>query len=109
MSVALSREQGFSLPEVLLSIMLLIMVVSALSGYQRSLAVSAADLQQYRQLWRYASEQTLLQVDRLPTGWGQTRVQTSRQSCVSITVTLTAPTGRQGQLSRLHCPRIYED
>ncbi|MBV8041204.1 prepilin-type N-terminal cleavage/methylation domain-containing protein [Pluralibacter sp.] len=109
MSASLKHEQGFSLPEVLLSLMLLVMVVSALAGYQKNLAVGAAELQQYRQLWRYASEQTLPQVDALPAGWRQTRMQTSRQSCVSITVTIATPTGRQGQMSRLHCPRIHED
>ncbi|ALR77923.1 prepilin-type N-terminal cleavage/methylation domain-containing protein [[Enterobacter] lignolyticus] len=109
MSASLKHEQGFSLPEALLSIVLLVMVVGALAGYQKSLAVGAAGLQQYRQLWRYACEQTLMQSDALPEGWHQTRVQTSRQSCVSITVTIATPTGRQGQMSRLHCPRIHQD
>ncbi|HAZ54526.1 MAG TPA: prepilin peptidase-dependent protein C, partial [Franconibacter helveticus] len=31
-------------------------------------------------------------------------VETSLVGCVSISVIVTSPTGRQGQLARLHCP-----
>ncbi|MDX6039870.1 prepilin-type N-terminal cleavage/methylation domain-containing protein [Scandinavium lactucae] len=105
MSVALNREQGFSLPEVLLSVVLMMMVVMALSGLQSHLATGAAQLIQYRQLWREAWRQSQLHSGSAAAGWQLNRVQTSRQRCVSITVTITTPSGREGQLSRLHCPQ----
>ena len=37
MSVTLSRQKGFSMVEVLLAMMLLVVVVMALSGYHRAL------------------------------------------------------------------------
>ena len=37
MSDSLNRQRGFSLPEVMLAMVLMIMVVTALSGYQRAL------------------------------------------------------------------------
>jgi prepilin peptidase dependent protein C len=102
---SVNRQQGFSLPEVLLSVVLMIMVVTALSGLQSKLAVGAVQLSQYRQLWREAWRASLLHTIATPEGWSAHRVQTSRQRCVSITVTITTPAGREGQLSRLHCPQ----
>lgn len=105
MSVALKHQQGFSLPEVLLSLILMVMVVTALSGYQRTLVTGNSQLAQYLHLWRTAWNQTQLHVGDFPDGWRVNRIQTSRQSCVSISVTIITPVGRQGQLSRLHCPK----
>lgn len=36
MPAPLSRQRGFSLPEVILAMVLMVMVVTALSGYQRA-------------------------------------------------------------------------
>ena len=44
MSVTLSRQKGFSMVEVLLAMMLLVVVVTALSGYHRALAARYAAL-----------------------------------------------------------------
>lgn len=52
MSDAVNNELGFSLPETLLAMTLLVMVVTALGGYQRGLATGFIQLNQYRQLWR---------------------------------------------------------
>ena len=46
MSVTLSRQKGFSMVEVLLAMMLLVVVVMALSGYHRALAARYAALSQ---------------------------------------------------------------
>lgn len=54
MPVAVSREKGFSMVEVLLAMMLLVMIVTALSGYQRALATRFSMFNQYRQLWHHA-------------------------------------------------------
>ncbi|WP_374257102.1 prepilin-type N-terminal cleavage/methylation domain-containing protein [Yokenella regensburgei] len=104
MSATLKRQQGFSLPEVILAMVLMIAVVNALAGYQRSLAEGYQLLTQYRQLWRNAWQQTQRFPGSVPQGWSVTRMQTSAQRCVSITVSIATPTGRQGQMTRLHCP-----
>lgn len=98
------KEAGFSLPEVLISMVLLIVVIAALSGFYRSLAMGFQAQWQYRQLWRFASQQAEIAPSTLPAGWNVTRVQTSTAGCVSISVIVTSPTGRHGQLARLHCP-----
>lgn len=104
MSASLNREQGFSLPEVLLSVVLMIMVVTALTGGISHIANGNAQLAQYRQLWREAWRQTQRQSTPPGENWQANRVQTSYQRCVSISVTITTPLGRQGKMSRLHCP-----
>lgn len=96
--------RGFSLPEVMLAMLLMVSVITALGGYYRALATSSVQMNQYRQMWRYAWTQTQLQAAALPVGWGSQRLQTSSQRCVSINATITTPMGKQGTLSRLHCP-----
>ena len=103
MSAAL-KSRGFSLPEVMLAMFLMVSVVTALGGYYRALATTSVQLNQYRQLWRYAWEQTQPQPTVLPEGWRSQRVQTTSQRCVSISATITTPMGRQGRMTRLHCP-----
>lgn len=101
---AINRCRGFSLPEVLLSMLLLVSVITALGGYYRGLANGNLQLNQYRQLWRQAWVQTQRQPLTLPEGWTSHRLQTTTQRCVSINVTISTPMGRQGQMTRLHCP-----
>ncbi|WP_148872886.1 prepilin-type N-terminal cleavage/methylation domain-containing protein, partial [Serratia marcescens] len=74
MSDALNRQQGFSLPEVLLSVVLMMMVVMALSGLQSQLAAGAAQLGQYRQLWREAWGHSQLHHAPVSPGWQLNRV-----------------------------------
>lgn len=104
MSATLTRQKGFSMVEVLLAMMLLVIVITALSGYHRALAARFMVFNQYRQLWHYAWNQTQLSQVALPDGWWINRGQTMQAGCVSITVTLISPLGRQGQMTRLHCP-----
>ncbi len=54
MSASLKHQHGFSLPEVILAMVLMVVIVTALSGYQRTLSTSIASRNQYQQLWRYA-------------------------------------------------------
>ena len=96
MSAAVSREKGFSMVEVLLAMMLLVVVVTALSGDHRALAARFTVFNQYRQ--------SQLSTNVLPAGWQASRGQTTLAGCVSITVTLISPLGRRGELTRLHCP-----
>lgn len=101
---SLSRQRGFSLPEVLLAMVLMVMVVTSLSGYQRALMNSFVVRSQYLQLWRHAWQQTQLPSLSPPVDWQVNRMQTTQAGCVSISVKLSSPLGRQGQMTRLHCP-----
>lgn len=104
MSASLKRQSGFSLAETLVAMLLSVIVVTSLAGYHRALSLGMTQQKQYRQLWRLGWQQTQLLPPALPTGWVVKPVQTMQQSCVSISVTITAPTGRQGKMARLHCP-----
>ncbi len=104
MSDSLNRQRGFSLPEVMLAMVLMIMVVTAQSGYQRALMNSFIVRNQYQQLWRHAWQQTQLYPFSPPVNWQVNRMQTTEAGCVSISVKISSPLGRQGQMTRLHCP-----
>ena len=104
MSDTLRRQGGFSLPETLLALVLLIATVTALAGYQRGLASGFMQLNQYRQLWRDAWRFAQLSPPVIPANRQISRMQTSVQRCVSITVTITMPAARRAQMTRLHCP-----
>lgn len=104
MSDAVNHEKGFSLPETLLAMTLLVMVVTALGGYQRGLANGFIQLNQYRQLWRDAWRYGQMNPPETPPGGSVTRLQTSAARCVSITVTITMPAAKRVQMNRLHCP-----
>ncbi|ELE9237789.1 prepilin-type N-terminal cleavage/methylation domain-containing protein [Enterobacter kobei] len=104
MPATVNKENGFSMVEVMLAMMLLVMIVTALAGYHRALAARFTLFNQYRQLWHYAWNQAQLSTTALPAGWQVSRVQTTHSGCVSITVTLFSPLGRRGEITRLHCP-----
>ncbi len=57
MSAPVNNQAGFSLTEVLLAMVLMVMVVTALGGYHRALASGFASASQWRQLWRCAWQQ----------------------------------------------------
>ncbi len=54
MSNALKRQRGFSLPETVLAMALMVLTVTALGGYQRGMAQGIVQLNQTRQQWRDA-------------------------------------------------------
>lgn len=101
---ALRRQRGFSLPETLVAFVLMIMTVTVLAGYQRALANGFMQIGQYRQQWRDAWRFSQLNPPAVPDNRQISRMQTSVQRCVSITVTITMPAVRQAQMTRLHCP-----
>jgi len=103
-SVTAEKQRGFSMVEILLAMVLMVMVVTALPGYHRVLASRFVVLDHYRLLWRHAWSQTQFTATTLPEGWQVNREQTTHAGCVSISVTLISPPGRQGQMTRLHCP-----
>ncbi|EAR7754614.1 prepilin-type N-terminal cleavage/methylation domain-containing protein [Salmonella enterica] len=104
MSHPLNIQRGFSLPEVLVAMVLMVIIVTALSGYQRVLMHSFALRYQYLQIWRQAWQQTALYPFSPANDWKANRMQTTQSGCVSISVTMVSPSGRQGQMTRLHCP-----
>lgn len=99
------KQQGFSLPEVLLSMVLLVMVVTALGGYHRALASGFSAWSQYRLLWRYAWLQAQTPSPPLPAGWQVQKGQTSHLGCVSISAIITSPLGKEGRMTRTFCPK----
>lgn len=104
MSASLKRQSGTSLPEVLLAMMLLVMVITALAGTHRALMTGFMYDSQYRNIWRNAWQHIQWYPVMPAPGWQVKRMQTSTAGCVSISVTITSPVGRQGQMSRLYCP-----
>jgi len=104
---AVVSQKGFSLPETLLAMVLLVMVVTALTGYHRVLLQGFTTWSHYRYLWRYGWQQAQPLPMPLPPGWQVSRIQTTEAGCVSISVTITSPAGRQGEMTRLHCP-VYQ-
>ncbi len=50
MSNAMKRQRGFSLPETVLAMALMVLTVTALGGYQRGMAQGVHQLNQTRQL-----------------------------------------------------------
>lgn len=99
------KQQGFSLPEVLCAVALFAIVMVALLGYHRALQQGFYAQWQFRHLWRLAIEITEPQPLEAPIEWKVNRQQTTTAGCVSITVNITSPVGRTGQMSRLHCPQ----
>lgn len=101
---ALNRERGFSLTETLLAMMLLMMVITMLAGYQRGLASGFMQLNHYRQAWRDAWCYSQLQPPDNRVSGTVSRLQTPVADCINITVTITMPVGKRVQITRLHCP-----
>ena len=81
MPAAVNREKGFSMVEVLLAMMLLVIVVTALSGYHRALAARFTLFNQYRQLWHHAWNQSQLSTNVLGRLAGQSGADNARRMC----------------------------
>lgn len=99
------KNRGFSLPEVMVALVLFALGSGALVELQGKLARSARQQQEFRLLWRRVSEQVEPVPLPLPVGWRVSRQETPRLGCVSISATVITPGGRRGTLSRLHCAR----
>ncbi|XTZ39196.1 prepilin-type N-terminal cleavage/methylation domain-containing protein [Salmonella enterica] len=104
MPASLNKQRGFSLTEVLLAMVLMVMVVTALGGYHRVLVSGFTTASQWRQLWRYAWQQTQPFAPPLPSGWQVHQEEKMVEGCVSVYVTVISPTGMQGRIMRLFCP-----
>lgn len=100
-------QRGFSLPEMLIALLLFILVTNTLLDYHRAIAAGFQQQQQYRTIWRLASQQAEINPPTPPAGFQVTRQQVPvADNCTDIMVKVTSPTGRQGRLSRRHCPVV---
>lgn len=98
------RQRGFSLPETLCALVLFAAVIILLLNYHRGLQQGGEAQWQTRQLWRYALEQTEPESPALPDGWSIQKQQILCGDCLCISVAITSPQGRFGQLSKRICP-----
>lgn len=98
------KQRGFSLPETLCALALFALVILLLLNYHRVLQQGAEAQWQTRQLWRYALEQTEPESPLLPDGWLIQKQQIPCGDCLCVSVTITSPQGRFGQLSKRICP-----
>ena len=97
--------EGLNLQQrALLAMALMVLMVTALGGYQRGMAQGIVQLNQTRQLWRDAWRYSQLSAPPSPARGQVSRMQTSTQRCVSITVTISRPVAKRVQMTRLHCP-----
>lgn len=96
------QQQGFSLAETLVAMLLLAMSISALLHYHRALALGFSQQWQQRQAWQVAGQALL---GRDVAGW---RIQRQQQpqpgSCILERVTVSSPQQREASLARLNCP-----
>ena len=95
------NQQGFSLAETLVAMLLLAMTISTLLQYHRALALGFSQQWQQRQAWQVA-EQALL--GREVAGWQIERQQQSVGiGCTLERVTVTGSQQRSASLAQLNC------
>ncbi|ORM70357.1 prepilin-type N-terminal cleavage/methylation domain-containing protein [Pantoea wallisii] len=94
-------QQGFSLAETLVAMLLLAMTISTLLQYHRALALGFSQQWHQHQAWQVAGQVLL---GREVDGWvSQHQPQTMPGGCVLNRVTVTGPQQRAATLARLNC------
>ena len=96
-------QRGNSLPEVLVAMVLLLLVVTALTGYQQGIYRGLARWQEGGRTWQMLEGQLEDPPAPLPPGWQRHNRHTPEGGCIRREVTLVSPQGRQAMLSALHC------
>ncbi|STM37303.1 prepilin peptidase-dependent protein C [Escherichia coli] len=84
---------------------LMVMIVTALSGFPANINEQSCQQKPVPTAlaaW-LAANATAARISP-PANWQVNRMQTSQAGCVSISVTLVSPGGREGEMTRLHCP-----
>ncbi|ADU70425.1 putative prepilin peptidase dependent protein C [Pantoea sp. At-9b] len=95
------RQQGFSLAETLVAMLLLAMSISALLHYHRVLTLSFSQQWQQRQAWQVAGQALL---GREVPGWQiQRQQQLQPGGCMLYRVNVSGPQQREASLARLDC------
>ncbi len=82
----------------------MVLIVTALSGYQRVLMPVLHYDTEVSQIWRQAWRQAALYPFRLLRTGRPTGCERRNPGCVSISVTMVSPLWQAGQMTRLHCP-----
>lgn len=100
----ISRQSGISLVEVLFALVLFTLTASALGRYQAHLNHSMATQRTFLLLWRLADQHVAQPKLTPPAGWQVQHREGAEYGCIRRQVFITSPQGRQGGLSRLHCP-----
>jgi prepilin peptidase dependent protein C len=94
-------QQGFSLAETLVAMLLLAMTISTLMQYHRALALGFSQQWQQRQAWQVAGQALL---GREVAGWQIDRQQQSVGiGCVLERITVTGSQQRSASLAQLNC------
>lgn len=102
----MKNQQGFSLPETLVALLLFACSLTALMHYQLALAKGFQLQAQQREAWRYALQRF---EGYQPDDWQSSVVQQmGPANCPLLTATVISPLGRQAQLALLQCPDITE-
>lgn len=95
------NQQGFSLAETLVAMLLLAVTISTLLNYHRALALGFNQQWQQRQAWQVAGQALL---GREVEGWQIQRQQHSMTlGCLLEQVTVNGPQQRTASLARLNC------
>lgn len=94
-------QQGFSLPETLIALLLFALCVSGMMHYQLAQARSFQMQMQQREAWRMAQQRL---EGHQPEGW-QTELsqQPFVSGCQLALASATSTLKRQASLTRLHC------
>ncbi|WP_315901043.1 prepilin-type N-terminal cleavage/methylation domain-containing protein [Candidatus Pantoea soli] len=94
-------QQGFSLAETLVALLLLALTISSLLQYHRALTLGFSQQWQQHQAWPVAAQALL---GHETEGWHARReAQTLPGGCVLEQVTVTGPHQREATLARLNC------
>ncbi|MFS2225446.1 prepilin-type N-terminal cleavage/methylation domain-containing protein [Pantoea sp. B65] len=95
------RQRGFSLPEVILALLLFSLSLTALLHYQRVLTEGFARQWQQRQAWRYAAQRI---EGHVVDGWQtQLLVQSGPGGCQLLSAQASGPLGGEARLTTLRC------
>lgn len=105
MRIAVVRnQQGFSLVETLAAVVMSALMLAALVALQHVLSQGIQAQREFLMVGRFASQQVNVVAPDLPDGWLLSRSRREEGACFTLQVQLVSPGGRQGELSRLHCP-----
>ncbi|WP_158783994.1 prepilin-type N-terminal cleavage/methylation domain-containing protein [Pantoea sp. BAV 3049] len=97
----MSEQQGFSLPETLVALLLFTLSFTALMHYQLALAKGAQQQLQQREAWRQA---WLRFEGYQAVDWQSSLMQRpGPEGCLLLAVTVISPLGRKAELKQLHC------
>jgi len=97
-------QRGFSLPEMLVALLLFSTLLTIQSGYHRGLRQGFEAQWQLRKLWRYTHEQCEEDSPSLAEQWRIMKQPIACGDCLCITIDVTSPQGHSARLSKRICP-----